>query len=663
MNQHTPILSIIIVNYNVRYFLEQALYAVRKATEGLSAEVFVVDNNSVDTSCEMVREKFPEVILIANKQNTGFSVANNQAIRVSKGKYVLLLNPDTVVQEDTFHQTIAFMEARPDAGGLGIRMIDGSGVFLPESKRGFPSPWVAFCKTVGLSAIFPKSRLFNHYYLGFYSEHENCEIDVLAGAFMLMRRAALDKVGLLDEAFFMYGEDIDLSYRIVQGGYRNYYFADSTIIHYKGESTKKGSLNYVRTFYEAMIIFARKHFSGTSGSLFVALLQAAIYFRAAITLLRNWFAQAYLPFLDAVILFGGLIFLKNFWANNVYHSSAYYSEAILYINFPLYIFIWLTSVWISGGYDERGNISRLLRGIMVGSVLLLAVYGLLELEYRSSRALVVLGAVWASIALPLLRFVAHFLRYRNINIGSEAIKNTLLVADTEERERVQTLLNQSLVKTNLIGNVAAAETVALSPKNYLGTTEQLDEMVRIYKINEIIFCAKNIPSETIMRTMSRLGTAVEYKIVPPESWSIIGSSDKNSSGELYTFEISYQIATPINQRNKRFFDVISSILLFFSSILLVFFIKNPFSFIKNIFFVLLAQKTWVGYERENATDTLPKLRPAVLSPADAHADLTLDAPTRAHLSFLYAKDYTTASDLEVMWRSWRSLGNRPRGLE
>jgi len=195
-------LSIVIVNYNVRYFLEQVLLSVRRACAGLDAEVWVVDNNSVDDSVPMVREKFPDVKLIANTDNVGFAKANNQAIRLSSGEYVLLLNPDTVVEEDTFARCVAFMDAHPEAGGLGVRMIDGSGKFLPESKRGFPTPWVAFCKTFGLSRLFPRSRRFNRYHLGYLGEWEVNEVDVLAGAFMWLRRSALDKAGLLDEAFF-----------------------------------------------------------------------------------------------------------------------------------------------------------------------------------------------------------------------------------------------------------------------------------------------------------------------------------------------------------------------------------------------------------------------------------------------------------------------------
>jgi GT2 family glycosyltransferase len=215
-------ISVIIVNYNVEYFLEQCLNSVRKALENVSGEVFVVDNNSIDGSVEMVAQKFPEVNLIANKDNRGFSKANNQAIELSSSEYVLLLNPDTVVEEDTFTKVIQFMNDHPDAGGLGVRMLDGKGNFLPESKRGLPTPSVAFYKIFGLSRLFPKSKRFSQYHLGNLSEFETNEIDILSGAFMLMRKEALDKVGLLDEAFFMYGEDVDLSYRIQLGGYKNY---------------------------------------------------------------------------------------------------------------------------------------------------------------------------------------------------------------------------------------------------------------------------------------------------------------------------------------------------------------------------------------------------------------------------------------------------------
>lgn len=273
-------LSVIIVNYNVKYFIEQCLLSVLASIETMDAEIFVVDNNSSDGSIEYLRPKFPTVHFIENKDNPGFSKANNQAIRLAKGEYILLLNPDTVVGEDTFTNVCSFMDSHPDGGGLGVKMIDGSGKFLPESKRGFPSPWNSFCKMFGLSKLFPQSKLFARYHLKYLNENKVHQVEVLAGAFMLLRKETLDKIGLLDGNFFMYGEDIDLSYRITLGGYVNYYLPER-IIHYKGESTKK-DIRYVKIFYEAMLIFFRKHYPDYSKA-YSYLIRMAIYMRGAIS--------------------------------------------------------------------------------------------------------------------------------------------------------------------------------------------------------------------------------------------------------------------------------------------------------------------------------------------------------------------------------------------
>jgi GT2 family glycosyltransferase len=256
-----PRLSVVIVNYNVEHFLEICLHSVMAACRKTDAEVWVVDNNSSDGSLEMLRKKFPDVKLIANTVNTGFSTANNQAIKQSSGEFVLLLNPDTIVPEDCFETCLKFMDENPEAGGLGARMVDGAGVFLPESKRGLPGPGVSCCKAFGLSGLFPNSAKFGQYYLSYLNEFKVHDVDVLSGAFMLMRKSVLDKSGLLDESFFMYGEDVDLSYRLQKTGARNFYFPETTIIHFKGESTRRGSISFVRNFYKAMLLFSAKHFS------------------------------------------------------------------------------------------------------------------------------------------------------------------------------------------------------------------------------------------------------------------------------------------------------------------------------------------------------------------------------------------------------------------
>lgn len=648
-------LSVIIVNYNVKYFLEQALLSVRRAGEGIAMEIWVVDNNSVDESVAMVREKFPEVQLIANTHNPGFSVANNQAMARSRGEYILLLNPDTVVKEDTFQRCIKFMDAHPDAGGLGVRMIDGSGNFLPESKRGFPSPWVAFAKTFGLARLFPQHKWFNHYHLGYLDEHQIHEVEVLAGAFMWLRKSVIDEIGGLDEDFFMYGEDIDLSYRIVQAGYKNYYLPETTIIHYKGESTKKGSLNYVKTFYKAMIIFARKHM-GKQASLFVLMLRFAIYLRAFLTLISNFLKRAYLPLLDGIFIYIGLYFLRSFWASYHFKDPNYYDELILYFNFPLYILIWLVTVYFSGGYDARFRLRRLARGLLVGTVILAAVYGFLDLEYRSSRALILLGTAWALFITITLRFLLHFIQFGNLDLGRQPQQNLVIIGAHEESERVQQLLRQAEVNKNLIGTVSPAQEA--SEAEYLSPLRQLDEVVQIYKIDEIIFCSKDVSSQDIMYWMNQLGPGLDYKIVPQESMSIIGSSSKNTTGELYTIEIRFQLAEPTHRRNKRFLDILLSLYLLLSFPFQALIVKRAGGLFRNATSVLLGKKTWVSYvPQSRQQEKLPALADGVLSPLSPLSIKEVTERTVHRINLLYAKDYQWQTDMDIIWKAYRKLGD------
>lgn len=256
-------LSVIILNYNVRYFLEQCVLSVQKALEGIDAEIIVIDNDSSDDSCQMIKEKFPNVTLIENKENLGFPKGNNIGVAQAKGEYICILNPDTVVAEDTFSKILSFVTSsgveNSQLGIIGCKLIDGSGKFLPECKRGVPTPWVAFTKIFGLYKLFPKSSWFNQYYAMHLDENQSGEVDILVGAFMIMKRDLYIEVGGFDEDCFMYSDDIDLSYLVKKAGYSNYYFADTTVIHYKGESTVRDGL-YMRRFREAMQFFYKKHF-------------------------------------------------------------------------------------------------------------------------------------------------------------------------------------------------------------------------------------------------------------------------------------------------------------------------------------------------------------------------------------------------------------------
>ncbi|MCF0199686.1 MAG: glycosyltransferase family 2 protein [Bacteroidaceae bacterium] len=278
-------LSVVIVSYKVQYYLWQCLRSVFRAAEGLDVEVWVVDNNSQDGSLEYLQQYYPSVHYIQNDENVGFSRANNQALRQATGEYVLLLNPDTVLTERTFTDCLSFLDSHPDVGAVGVKMHNPYGRFALESRRGLPTPWVSFCKMCGLTALFPKSRRFGRYYMRYLPTDEPCEIEVISGAFNMIRRNALNEIGLLDERFFMYGEDIDLSYRMLMAGWKNY-FLPTPIIHYKGESTQKSSFRYVHIFYEAMLLFFDKHFSQRYFLLSV-LIRLAVRARAGIDMLQR----------------------------------------------------------------------------------------------------------------------------------------------------------------------------------------------------------------------------------------------------------------------------------------------------------------------------------------------------------------------------------------
>ncbi|MFE3870264.1 glycosyltransferase family 2 protein [Flavobacterium sp. ZS1P70] len=255
-------LSVIILNYNVRYFLEQCVLSVQNALESIDGEIIVIDNNSQDDSCDMMRQRFPNVRLIRNKENLGFPKGNNIGVAHAQGEYVCILNPDTVVAEDTFIKVLNFAYKQTDLGIVGVKLIDGTGNFLPESKRGVPTPFVAFTKVAGLYKIFPKSRIFGQYYAQHLDENENGKVEILVGAFMFIKRDLYQQVGGFDEDCFMYSDDIDLSYRVLKTGKLNYYFHETAIIHYKGESTIKDGI-YMKRFQEAMNFFYKKHFKAS----------------------------------------------------------------------------------------------------------------------------------------------------------------------------------------------------------------------------------------------------------------------------------------------------------------------------------------------------------------------------------------------------------------
>jgi O-antigen biosynthesis protein len=622
---------------------------------GLSAEVIVVDNNSVDGSVQMIQEKFPEVILIANKENTGFSKANNQGLKIAKGKYVLILNPDTVVEENTFKKCLEFMESHPKAGCLGVKMIDGKGNFLPESKRSLPTPAVSFYKIFGLSSLFPKSKIFGRYHLGFLNNNKVHKVEILSGAFMFIRKSALDEIGYFDETFFMYGEDIDLSYRFILAGYENYYFPETTIIHYKGESTKKGSINYVIIFYRAMVIFARKHFSRRYAWLYSLLINAAIYIRASLSIIRRIFLDFIIPLADAFLIYIGFYILSPTWEKYKFHTDGYYPDSYLLLVVPLYILLWLFFLYLSGGYEKKTRPAELIKGISLGALVLLLIYSMLPESMRYSRALVVFGTFWAYIVVFSTRLTLGSF-FKNVKIVFRKRKKRIVIAGSQqESQRVLSILQQVDIEPQLVGLITCDNN---AKGDYMGNLSQINEIIKINKIDEIVFCGKDIPSYSIMHTMlSVTDNSVEFKIAPPESFSIIGSNSINTAGELYVVDF-HSLGKSIAKRKKRIFDIVASMSLLISLPVTIFLVKKPIGLIRNIILVIIGIRTWVGFYRiEGRIDnSLPNLPVGVLSPVPVYEGRKIENETIERLNLLYAKDYKFINDIAILWRDLRFLG-------
>lgn len=636
-------LSVVVVNYNVRYFLEQCLVSVFAALKGIEGEVWVVDNASTDGSVEMVKLKFPQVKLISNQTNLGFSKANNQAIKLAKGRYTLLLNPDTVVQEDTFRECINFMDTHPDAGGLTVKMIDGKGRYLPESKRGFPSPWASFCKIFGLTSLFPKSKLFAHYYLGHLDKNATHAIEIMPGAFMFLRSEVLKQVGLLDEQFFMYGEDIDLSYRILQHGYKNYYYPKCQIIHYKGESTKKGSLNYVIVFYKAMILFAQKHFSKQKQNHFVTMIKLAVAIRAAASIIKRLIIKVWLPVTDFALMFLGAYLLIPWWEQFRHGVTNIYPRDILYALIGFYLLTWIMSLWLYGAYDKPQNLKSGAKGILYGTIAILVVYSILPQNFRFSRAIILILSAWSLLSITLNRILASTFIESLLKLNARK-KSVCFIGTASEFKGSEELLIQAGFHRNNITHLLPEEVL---DEHQRAKKEIIADAIKYQNISEIIFGTEGIPMTSIIHAMMYLSEFdIDFKIALHGGNSIVGSSSVESQGELYTLEV-IPLAKPVARRQKRIFDILSSALIIVLFPILWIFLVKPLMVLKSALQVFKGEKTWIGYNHPNISKQNSVLKPSVYLYSKWGKGLT----STVGLDFYYAQHFSITLEVSELIRN------------
>ena len=534
-----------IVNYNVREFLEQALRSLQRSLKHISHEIFVVDNNSVDGSVAMVQEAFPEVNLVANKSNPGFARANNQALRQAKGEYLFVLNPDTIVEEDTVSVLVGFLDSHPDCGAIGCRILNPDGTFALESRRAFPTPQVAFYRMTGMSRLFPKSRRFGQYNMTWLPNDRVVEVDALSGSCMMVRKGALlysaseyqslpadaveqlssvdmaslpsqNGAGLMDEGFFMYGEDLDWCYRLQQAGWRIYYTPKTQIIHYKGESTKKGDLKYVRLFYGAMLRFAEKHLIEDYPRTFLWALRTGVLLRGGMSALMSGLRHRAL--LDFVLLYLVMFGLSIFRAIQTQFT---FPDVFFVTIVPLFAAIATVTIAALGGYQgKHPRLGAVAIGVLV-SVVTLSVLSFFLKQIAFSRAVVAASLPAGILILSSVRMLWQTRRRLR--------RRTLVIGHPEEVHNVETILaKQPRPLFGVIGFIPTEEPYTangMPNAPVLGSIEQLRDVVRIHKVEDVVFASSSLSNKQIFALMQGLSDLpVQSRILAEHHSHVIGKA-------------------------------------------------------------------------------------------------------------------------------------------
>lgn len=641
-------------------FLDNCLRSVQQAMKDIEGEIIVVDNSSVDRTPQLVLEHFPNVQLISNVDNKGFAKANNQALALSNAEYVVLLNPDTIVSEDTFTNCLDFMDQHRDAGAVGVRMLDGSGRFLPESKRGLPTLLASFMKMSGLYKLFPRSAKLNSYYEGQIGEHEIAKIEVLTGAFMFMRKKILDSIGFLDEDYFMYGEDIDLSYRITKAGYAIYYLPTTSIIHYKGESTSKSSINYILTFYQAMLIFTRKHpeFKGQK-----QLIKLAIYFHGLTRFLKGTIEKWWPVLLDLILFFVSFFIVTRFWERYHFGQTGYYKSSFYFFNIPLYVFTGSVVLFLNGAYDKPLNLRSSWVGFGWSALVIPIIYAFLPASFRSSRMIILLGLVLYGILMWLVRKNLNPWKATLQNENHNTTRKAIIVAGSDETKRIKELINRSRDHIEIVGTVSPIDNNQNLQTDSLGQLSKLDDIIRVHKVSEIIFSAQDVPFSKFTDQMTHLGPGLRYMLAASTTMNIVGSMNRDTEGESYAIRVHFNLSHPASLRAKRIFDIIVSLLFLIASPILILFIQNKNSFFPNLFLVLSGKRTWISYHpADQLKSTLPSLQPGILSPVYPENQGAIQHRLE-HIHYVYARDYHWTTDLSILVSQWKKIGDTPLNYE
>lgn len=628
--------------------MEQCLLSVLAALRGIGGEIIVIDNNSTDGSKTFFQNRFPGVKFIYNTENKGFGAASNQGIQMASGEYILFLNPDTLIPEDCIVKCMAFLQSKNNRVATGVRMVDGSGRFLRESKRAFPDPLTSFYKLSGIASLFPKSPVFARYYLGHLANNENHRIDVLAGAFMMMHRSILDGIRGFDEDFFMYGEDIDLSYRIQKAGYENYYFADTTIVHFKGESTKKSSLNYVKMFYKAMTVFVGKHYKSSQGSFFNLFIQIGIFLRGAASVFARFLRWIGMPVIDVLTIFLCFWIVKKFWIAYLLPYLVY-DHRFMLITFPVFTILFFLTAYYSGLYDNGYRQSRLNRAVLISTLILFTAYALVPASTRFSRGMLLSSIFMAFIAMSVIRLLllSSGIIRRNDDDTTEKIA---IAGSSEEYERVLKMFKYPNQQEEVLGRIGFEH----DTEKLLGLWSDQLPLLRSGVLTRVIYCQGQLSFKEIIGALQILPDGVCAGFFAAGCSSIIDSKDRNIAGDYKTGDQKYNLDDPLKRRVKRLFDIVTSVF-FLTTFPISFVIKRrPLSFLRNCIQIFFNRKTFVGYA--SGGESLPQLKKSVLTTTGLPANKNI-LPARALLKSdkIYARYYSVFMDIRFVYYGYRNL--------
>jgi GT2 family glycosyltransferase len=553
-------LSIIIVNYNVRPFLESALVSVQKAMEGIDGEVIVVDNASDDGSAEMLRQRFPDVRLIVNGKNLGFAAANNVALKTSQGEQILLLNPDTLIQEDTLRVMINFLDNHPDVGLAGCKVLNPDGSFQLACRRSFPTPWVAFTKIAGLSSIFPRSPLFARYNLTYLDPEQAYEVDAVSGSFMFVRRTAVDAAGGLDEQFFMYGEDLDWCYRIKKEGWKIFYTPATQIIHYKGESARRSDIDEVKLFYQAMHLFVKKHFKRGFFPPFILGLGIAV--REWVAFLVRIARPLRAAILDLLFVNLALLLAELVWFGELFRLPAH--------AYPVTTTVpWLIiamAMYSMGAYTTRKlSISRAAGAVLVGYVILSALTFFFK-QYGFSRMVVLISGAISMMFLPGWRLAASALlspeHRRKSLFGRRTIIVGTEVSGQEVLRKLRARIDDGYDVVGFIDVNRRRVGEQIAGVEILGSIDNIGKVIQEQKASDVIFSTDNLAYSDILSVIGRArNKSVNFRLVPNSLEVIIGKTHIDQLDDIPLIEIEYNIDRGLNRLLKRCFDLAGSSIL------------------------------------------------------------------------------------------------------